>query len=119
MEKMVCECCGGVINRSTMTCEFCGTQYKKSEYEHMPIMRVETYNNPVNTLSYGIDITDMVEHGLSSEDIAEIAMKTICNKLSEQITPYIKISQRASFSPEYPFRRIMVGGDLKLIQPIK
>ncbi len=118
MEKLVCECCGGIINRSTMTCEFCGTQYKRSEYENSPI-RIETYHNPVQTLSYNMDITDMIEHGLSSEDIAEITMKTMCNKLSEQIIPYIKIKQEEVFSDNYPFRRIMVHGDLKLIQPIK
>lgn len=119
MEKLVCECCGGIINRSTMTCEFCGTQYKRSEYEHMPIMRVETYHNPVQTLSYGMDITDMIEHGFSSKDISEMAMKTMCNKLADQLAPYIKIRQEDVFSENYSFRRIMVRGELKLIQPIK
>jgi hypothetical protein len=118
MEKLVCECCGGIINRSTMTCEFCGTQYKKSEYECAPI-RIETYRNPVQTLSYDMDITDMVEHGLSSKDIAEITVKTMCNKLSEQIAPYVKMRQEEVFSENYPFRRIVVRGDLKLIQPVQ
>ena len=115
MEKLVCECCGGTINRSTMTCEFCGTQYKRSEYEHMPIMRVETYHNPVQTLKYGMDVTDMINYGLSSEDIAERAMKTMCNKLADQLAPYIKISQ----SEDYPFNRTKIVGELKLVQPIK
>ena len=119
MEKLVCECCGGIINRSTMTCEFCGTQYKKSEYEYIPIMRVETYHNPVRTLSYGMDITDMIEHGLSSEDISEITMKTMCNKLPDQLAPYIKIRQEEGFSDTYPFNRTRITGELKLIQPIK
>ena len=118
MEKLVCECCGGIINRSTMTCEFCGTQYKRSEYECTPI-RIETYHNPVRTLQYGMDITDMIEHGLSSEDIAEITIKTMCNKLSEQIAPYIKIKQGEEFSEDYPFHKTRITGELKLIQPVQ
>ena len=118
MEKLVCECCGGTINRSTMICEFCGTKYKRSEYEIQPI-RIETYRNPVQTLRYGVDISEMVEYGLSSAEISEIAMKEICDKLSEQIAPYIQLRTEEHLNvSSYPFRRKVINGELKLIQPI-
>ena len=28
-EPLICKCCGAPINRETMTCEYCGTQYGK------------------------------------------------------------------------------------------
>ena len=28
-KPLICKCCGAPINRETMTCEYCGTQYGK------------------------------------------------------------------------------------------
>lgn len=28
-KPLICKCCGAPINRETMTCEYCGTQYRK------------------------------------------------------------------------------------------
>lgn len=28
-KPLICKCCGAPINRDTMTCEYCGTQYGK------------------------------------------------------------------------------------------
>ena len=71
MDKYICSCCGGKINRITMTCEYCGTQY---EEKHDNLIRIETFRNPVETLGCDIPIPTELFMELGAKKASEVVM---------------------------------------------
>lgn len=109
MEILKCQCCGAPINRATMTCEFCGTQYQRSQND---ILRIETYSDPVVTLRSNRAITDEELKSLGPELASEIALRSICREFADSMMPFIKVD--TNLSPGKPAR---VYGTVKFIRP--
>ncbi len=87
MDKYICSCCGGKVNRVTMTCEYCGTQYKE---ENNNLIRLETFRNPVQTLAAKFQISH--EHILQDPKmISEYAIKRLANNFADVIAPYMDV----------------------------
>ena len=116
MEKYVCDCCGGTINPLTMTCEYCGTKYKR-EYDprddRSNIYRVETYQNPVRTYTARVDIDAYDVRTNDPETISQIAVKELARELSKCIAPNMVIeSQR-----DIRYGGYSVFGTVKVVTP--
>lgn len=110
MNKYVCPCCGGRINQASMTCEYCGTGFKK---EHDNLIRVETFQNPVVTLGKSIRVNhrDMYT---SPEQMSEWAIKTLARDFAEAIAPYMDIEYRFD-----PFEAgNILDARIKIVNPI-
>lgn len=103
MEKYVCECCGGQIDRVKMQCKYCGTQYKEN-YDR-PI-RIETFTNPVRTFSACVEV--------ESKENAEYAIKALANELSKVIPSVMEV--RTEYDPRIMTNRVY--GRIKVIQPV-
>ena len=86
-DKYKCSCCGGDIDRKTMTCEYCGTRYKE---ERGNVLRVEMFQNPVRTLK-----SKMVLNGkyfkANPQECAEYAIKQLARDFAECIAPYMDV----------------------------
>ena len=110
MNKYIFPCCGGRINRASMTCEYCGTGFK---VEHDQLFRIETFQNPVVTLGQGIRINhhDMYE---SPEQMAEWTIKRLANQFAEVIAPYMDLEYR--FDP-YTADHVLEAR-IKIVNPI-
>ena len=96
MKDYTCEHCGGRIKPSTMRCEYCGTQYK---IENDRVLRIETFQNPVETFCVEeiIPIEKMKSFG--AEQVSEMALKHLTKKLAESITPMMmQIDSEYDFS---------------------
>ncbi len=112
MEKYVCDCCGGTINPLTMTCEYCGTKYKRDDDWAKPI-RIETYQNPVRTYTarVGIDAYDVRNN--DPEIISRIAVEELSRELSKVIAPNMVIeSQR-----DIRYGGYNIYGTIKVVTP--
>ena len=107
----ICDCCGGKVDPVTLTCEYCGTVYKKDIDDHF--IRIETFTNPVVTLTSKINIGDMMSCGMSSDDISKMVMNTMVRELSEVIAPYISLQMERDETTGYNVR-----GIVKVVLPV-
>ena len=83
--KYKCSCCGGNLNRATMTCEYCGTRYKE---EYGNVIRFETFQNPVRTLNSRI-VLDEFAIKAQPKEYSEHVIKALAREFAECIAPYI------------------------------
>ena len=110
MDKYICQCCGGRINKASMTCEYCGTGFKE---ENDNLIRIETFQNPVVTLGQSIRVNhrDFYE---SPEQIAEWAIKHLANEFAKVIAPYMDIEYRFD-----PFEAgHILDARIKIVNPV-
>ena len=112
MDRYVCQCCGGVIDRHTMKCEYCGTTYK-ADYETQRLY-VETYTNPVRTLRVGATLRSEDLHLLGEQKATEVLTHRLQEQLAESLLPLMRYE--TTFDPEY--RQYKIYGDLKAVVPI-
>ena len=109
-EKYICQCCGGRIDRKTMTCEYCGTQYKE---EYSNVLKVEMFQNPVRTLATRIVIDDFAMR-TSPKDYSEFAIKELARQFAECIAPYMDIQH--TFDSRTRISRL--DAKIKVVEPI-
>jgi len=112
MDKYICECCGGNINRATMQCDYCGTKYKE-EYDK-PI-RIETFRNPIRTFNAKVRITEEMYRSLPTEEISRFAVNELVRALSQSIAPMMKITEKER--NQYFEREII--GTIKMVEPLQ
>lgn len=110
MEKLICECCGGTIDPVTMRCEYCGTAYRK---EHEEVIRIETYRNPVQTITVAHPITDDMMRELGPRTCGEIALNHMANELSKALMPFVRVD--TDFDSQHCVHQ--VRGTIKVIVP--
>lgn len=98
MEKLKCECCGGTLNKTfdandIYVCEYCGTKYKiESRNNSFIPIKIETFHNPVQTLSCKTIISDDAVKYLGNEKCSEITMREITSKLAESLAPFLQLN---------------------------
>lgn len=90
MKALICECCGGRIDRVTMLCQMCGTAYKLDEYEH-PIRIIE-YSTKVETLACKVTIPRYLVEGMGKNEAMEMTLKKMAHNMAEKIMPLIEFS---------------------------
>ncbi len=110
-EALICQCCGGHINRTTYKCEYCGTQYKSEQDQ---IIRIETYHNPVRSIKSSVRLDHKMVLQLGPEAAAEIVMREITRELSKSLAPFIKLTNYM----DYRTCQNIVDGEIKIVQPI-
>ena len=109
--KYKCSCCGGNLNRATMTCEYCGTRY---EEEHGNVIRIETFQNPVRTLKSYFELSDRYMLINNPREYSEYAIKTMARQFAEAIAPFMNVEY--SFEPCMDITRL--SATIKIIEPI-
>ena len=112
MDKYICECCGGKINRATMMCEYCGTQYKE-DLVNDAVIRIETFHNPVDTLKASVIVPDEQIRLLGADDASEWVVRQLAHKFSEHISKYMVLENR--FEPYE--RQHHVTATVKMVIP--
>lgn len=100
LEALVCTECGGHIDRDTMTCRYCGIQYKLDQ-DMIPIM-VSRFDPHMETLKARIFIPEYVfkaemGSGADMTKLTEYAVKDLSRKLAEAIVPFMEV--RTNYEP--------------------
>lgn len=111
MNKYICPCCGGTINRASMTCEYCGTGFKE---EHDNLIRIETFRNPVRTFEARVFIPDNWFSEFGVESVSKLAVEELVRELSKSIAPMMEVHN------EHDLRTMsnIFSGRIKIIQPV-
>ena len=112
MDKYICECCGGKINRATMTCEYCGTQYKE-DLVNDTVIRIETFRNPVDTLKASVIVPDEQIRLMGADNASEWVVRQLAHKFSEHMLKYMVLENR--FEPYE--RQHWVTATVKMVIP--
>lgn len=112
MKEYVCTHCGGHVSPYSMRCEYCGTQYKV-ENDH--ILRIETYQNPVETFAAAEAVPMEMINALGPEKAGEIALRHLTDKLAQCIAPMMRIET------EYDYGNCLqkVRATIKIVRPVK
>ena len=112
LKKMVCENCGGSIDRRTMTCPYCGTQYER---KHNGIEIRYIVDRPgVHTLRAEVKLSDsMVRY--DQEQATAYALDKLRNEVADGLLAYMKITT----SQDYDLleRCQIIRGEIKVIDP--
>jgi len=111
MDKYKCSCCGGNINRVTMTCEYCGTEYKE---EYGNIVRIETFTNPVRTIASTMAL-DKFALQMNPKEYSEYAIRKLAIELAECLVPFMNIHPSFDLGRE----QIILDARVKVVEPIK
>ena len=110
MDKYKCSCCGGNINRATMTCEYCGTKYKE---EYGNVFRIETFQNPVRTLASKTTVDTRLLYD-NPKEYSEFAIKQLARSFAECIAPYMDV--QCMHDPERCITTLEAR--IKVVEPI-
>ena len=110
-DKYVCDCCGAPIDRHSMKCSYCGTQYK---LENNNLIRIKTFHNPIQTFAAKVAMDPYLLTELGPKEASEVAMNQLVNELSKCIAPMMEVY--SEFDPGYC--RHIVNGRIKVVQPV-
>lgn len=90
LEKLQCQCCGGIIDRQTLTCNSCGMQFRVTNEGH--IVLVETAPARLSTLTGEVVLPgEMVT--TDTEMAMKIGLSELAKYLTEQIMPLVEFQQ--------------------------
>lgn len=92
-EALNCPNCGGPINRKTMTCEYCGTQFKLEEPKPYPHL-VEIYREPMNIRKvYARTMIDPCLIDVADKDfISDYVKHSLAGKLADALIDEMSVS---------------------------
>ena len=118
--KYICECCGGKINRATMTCEYCGTQYKEDPRRD-GIIKVETFRNPIHTYTKLARIPKEEIQRMSTVMGAEAATRRVTDYVMREMTQQFAECIMQDMSMEYyndrATNQYVARGTIKVVSP--
>jgi hypothetical protein len=112
MKKLICECCGGIIDPVKMVCEYCGTHYQRDVNDQ--VIRIETFQNPVITLTANRIIDRDVLYTLGPKKASELVLESMAKELANSLIPFMRVD--SDFDPLYCEHK--VRSTIKVIQPV-
>ena len=83
MKPMICECCGGLIDPTTMRCMYCCTAYERDENDR--VVRIETFQNPVKVYRSEMDVEGHIASELGPSNLSQMAVKQLARNLADAI----------------------------------
>lgn len=110
MKNLTCVCCGAPINRKTMRCEYCGTQY---EIENdIPKIRFETFQNPVKEYKACVYMSDY-----DAMHYGEEAMKYSIERLAHEMLPAVMEGMEIVRQHDIELMQQRLIGRVKIVIP--
>ena len=112
MKPLICEQCGGQIDRKTMKCPYCDTQYERKNNGvtvHYMVDRPGT-----NRLRAEIRVDkEMMAH--APEQATEFVLDRLRHEIADGLLAYMKISTAEDFGPYE--RCQIIRGEVRVIDP--
>lgn len=111
MEQLKCPNCGGNVDRERMICPYCGTQFKR-DYESN-VLRIETYNPQVETLSGKIILDKMFVDTVGLEEASNMAVHELAKKVADSIAPFMELHTQN----DYQHLGVTVSARVRILRP--
>lgn len=113
IKKLTCDNCGGKIDRSTLTCLSCGTQYEREE-NYPDVLRIVTETQRTELLQCTVLIPNEYLY-LDNKKAIEFAIKELSHKFSERLLPFIELEMSERFST----CQTALDGRIRVVYPQK
>jgi len=96
LKPLICDKCGGQIDRVTLTCKMCGTQYVLDE--NMKPVRLEVSECRLVTIGSCVAIPkySLADH---PEECTEYTLRELASKMAEKILPLMEL--QSMYDPKY------------------
>ena len=92
MKALICECCGGRIDRNTMTCNFCGVQYKFDDnFAPIIVKKIDPRFETVTADCFVGNEVFMANNCM--EAIADAIRRNLTEKIMNELEQYVDIIQ--------------------------
>lgn len=109
---LICDCCGGKINRTTMKCEYCDTKYRLPEGARPIEIRCVRPGEQTLATSFSIDRHALKEDG---PRLMEYVAHEMAFKLAEGLLPYCEF-----YSDYSPYNdRVRIMAECRVIEPVE
>lgn len=108
--NLTCVCCGAPINRATMRCEYCGTEYEIKDDN--PIVRIETFQNPIKTYT-AVQTFSEYDLSLGGEELVGFAIRRLAQSMMPSIIEAMEIQAERNSREQ----SVVLRGRLKTVIP--
>lgn len=114
LQPLRCESCGGLIDRSTMVCQMCGTAYK-FDYDETDVrpIRISEFQHRME-VRQGTVIVPEYFMNTDPEKCMEYALREMAKQMAEKLLPFIEYRQE--YNPrlcEYEIQGRLMVADMK------
>ena len=110
LKPYICECCGGVINRASYICEYCGTRYE--ELNGVPYI-VEVNNNRCKVITVQAELPDELCRQAGKDTATNLTMNKIRYKLAEALEDNLNLE--LEYEPR--LMRHIITAKLRVVDP--
>ena len=109
-KPLICQCCSAPINRRTMQCDYCGTQYER-ENNGVTIKYEVEYPN-IHKIGAKISVPrDIVTH--CPERATEYSLRKMREQIAEGLLGYMKISTETDYMSDCQ----IILGEVRVVDP--
>lgn len=109
MKPLICQCCGGHIDKRTLKCLYCETQYNEKIEQVLPVLHLEP--DGIETVSVSVMIPEEV-FMKSKEAAMQLFAKRAGEALLKGILPYVNVVEQRDMRS---FNRIL-SAKIKIVK---
>ena len=111
LRKLQCDNCGGRIDRASLTCISCGTQYQTDQNEPLTL-RIVNEKRRTEVLSGAVFIPDEIIMD-NTEQAIDYAVRRMAGQMAERLIPFIEFE----WERDLPTRQTGIYGRIRVARP--
>lgn len=111
LKPMICECCGGHIDRDTLICKSCGTAYRLDE-DFLPV-RLEIRKGDIRVIDSCIELPKEYALCMDADEMSKVTLTEMAHSMAEKILPLIEY--RTEF--DIAHNMYVTHGRLRVVDP--
>ena len=109
IHALICNNCGGQVDRDTLTCKSCGTQF---EYDNIKRILIEK-SRPYINIEGKVVIPSMAVHHMDKSQLIEMSLNELATTLVPKIMPLLEYIEE--FDPRS--EEFIMRGRLRVMNP--
>ena len=90
LKPLICQCCGGHIDRESLKCPYCETRYN-GKLEPLPTA-ISDKPNGIETLAVAMRIPDETLCG-NKEEAMRVVSKMMRDAIAKALEPYVRVQE--------------------------
>lgn len=112
LKPYICTQCGGRVNRATLVCEMCGTQFK-DDSGGAGVIKIDVVRPGVRTLVQSREVPREMIYSMPPHDFSEMILRSMAKELADNIIPFMDVQ-----TAEDPIRGAMyVRSRIRVLDP--
>lgn len=113
LKALICTCCGGQIDRPTLTCKMCGTAFMLDKNDAPAPIEIKLTRENVHTLACAEYIPREMLVRDDAEEYTEYVLRKMARSIADKLLPYIE--HESIYDPKT--QTVNTYGRLRVIKP--